>query len=455
MTKNEVFTKIKSVYGRLESFMKKILYTDYYLILVCALVFLGWFYKNAPLGFGSAVVLFCIALLFADDIMPLTVNIFSAVLLIYSQDFSDYVYLWPLVIPLVGCFVFFLIKNGRHKFHFGKMFFPLMAVAYVMIIGGIGYAAKDDFIKSLPDILMIGISVPIVYILYNHYLKRDGNRDISTYFAKTMMYIGIVIALEVIVSMVRSNLSIAEWAFHTKYIDGSNRNDVATYLIITAAMTIYLATRYRQSWIFLAISLFQYFGLLLTFSRGAILFGAISGLLALVFSIIKAPNKKLHLLFVALTAVGVLIIYLILRKDVNAMIDTLLGRGMDSSERIKLYEEAWALFKEHPIFGVGKGYVGANIEPNAMGVYWFHSTIMQVLACMGVVGLVAYIYYYWVRLKILFAHINNSFNLFILAVWVGFEGYSLINPNTFMAYPFMMLIIVTTLLLERVQKDFD
>ncbi|MBD5100547.1 MAG: O-antigen ligase family protein [Clostridiales bacterium] len=435
--------------------MKKILYTDYYLILVCALVFLGWFYKNAPLGFGSAVVLFCIALLFADDIMPLTVNIFSAVLLIYSQDFSDYVYLWPLVIPLVGCFVFFLIKNGRHKFHFGKMFFPLMAVAYVMIIGGIGYAAKDDFIKSLPDILMIGISVPIVYILYNHYLKRDGNRDISTYFAKTMMYIGIVIALEVIVSMVRSNLSIAEWAFHTKYIDGSNRNDVATYLIITAAMTIYLATRYRQSWIFLAISLFQYFGLLLTFSRGAILFGAISGLLALVFSIIKAPNKKLHLLFVALTAVGVLIIYLILRKDVNAMIDTLLGRGMDSSERIKLYEEAWALFKEHPIFGVGKGYVGANIEPNAMGVYWFHSTIMQVLACMGVVGLVAYIYYYWVRLKILFAHINNSFNLFILAVWVGFEGYSLINPNTFMAYPFMMLIIVTTLLLERVQKDFD
>lgn len=455
MTKNEVFTKIKSVYGRLESFMKKFLYTDYYLILVCALVFLGWFYKNAPLGFGSAVVLFCIALLFADDIMPLTVNIFSAVLLIYSQDFSDYVYLWPLVIPLVGCFVFFLIKNGRHKFHFGKMFCPLMAVAYVMIIGGIGYAAKDDFIKSLPDILMIGISVPIAYILYNHYLKRDGNRDISTYFAKTMMYIGIVIALEVIVSMVRSNLSIAEWAFHTKYIDGSNRNDVATYLIITAAMTIYLATRYRQSWIFLAISLFQYFGLLLTFSRGAILFGAISGLLALVFSITKAPNKKLHLLFVALTAVGVLIIYLILRKDVNAMIDTLLGRGMDSSERIKLYEEAWALFKEHPIFGVGKGYVGANIEPNAMGVYWFHSTIMQVLACMGVVGLVAYIYYYWVRLKILFTNINNSFNLFILAVWVGFEGYSLINPNTFMAYPFMMLIIVTTLLLERVQKDFD
>ena len=140
-----------------------------------------------------------------------------------------------------------------------------------------------------------------------------------------------------------------------------------------------------------------------------------------------------------------------MRKDINAMIETFLNRGMDSSERINLYKEAWALFKEHPIFGVGKGYVGTNIEPNAMGVYWFHSTIMQVLACMGIVGLVAYIYYYWVRLKILFTHINNSFNLFILAVWVGFEGYSLINPNTFMAYPFMMLIIVMTLLLERVR----
>ncbi|MDE7078699.1 MAG: O-antigen ligase family protein [Clostridia bacterium] len=455
MIKSKFLINVINIYRKVDSLIKKFLYTDYYLILVCAIVFFGWYSRCAPFGFTAAVVIACIALLFADDILPLTVNLFSAVLIIYSQDFADYTYLWPLAIPLGICFIVFLIKNGKHDFHLGKMFFPLMAVAYALLIGGCGYATKSDLLKSLPDILMIGISIPVIYIVANHYLKRDDKRDIPLYFSKTMMYIGLVICLELIVSLIQRDLPISQWHTSNVIIKGSNRNDTATYLIFTAGMTMYLSTRYRQGWLFLAIGLFQYLCLVMTFSRGAIIFGALSGVFAFALTIIKAPNKKLHLLYIAVTAVAILLLYLILRKDINEMIDSLLDRGMTSNSRLNLFKEAWALFKAHPIFGVGKGYVGVNTHTNGMDVYWFHSTVFQVLACTGIVGLVAYIYYYLVRFKILFANFKYSFNLFVLAVWVGFEGYSLINTGTFIAYPFMALVIVMTLLLERTQQDFS
>ena len=81
-------------------------------------------------------------------------------------------------------------------------------------------------------------------------------------------------------------------------------------------------------------------------------------------------------------------------------------------------------------------------------MYWFHSTLFQVIGSLGIVGLAAYIWYYAVRAKLLFKNIKNTFNLFILAIWIGFEGYCMIDAGTFIPYPNMMLIIVTALLLE-------
>ena len=464
MTKNELWIKtknffnnawayIKKIYNFTDKTVKKFIYTDFYLILVCACVFIGWYTQNVAFGFTSAVVIACIALLFSDDVLPLTVNLFSAIMLLFSVDFDDYTHMWPLVLLFVPCLIVFMVKNGRHEFHFGKMFFPLMAVAYVMLIGGCGVTSRDEFVRALPDFAALGLGVPLIYSVFNHYLKRDENRDIPLYFGKTMMYIGITICIQVIITLAKWDVSISQWHTQTLDIGWATRNRIATYLIFTAGMTLYLSTRYRQGWVFLAIGLFQYACIIMTFSRGAIIFGVISGIIAFILTIIKAPNKKLHLLYIAVIILAALIAYLILRKDINAMISSLLDRGMGSSGRIELYQEAWELFKAHPILGVGKGYVGSNTKINGMGIYWFHNTVFQILACMGIVGAIAYAWYYFARFKILFKNIKNSFNLFVLAIWVGFEGYSLLNTGTFMAYPFMMLVIIMTLFMERAQKD--
>ncbi|MDE5911774.1 MAG: O-antigen ligase family protein, partial [Clostridia bacterium] len=294
-----------------------------------------------------------------------------------------------------------------------------------------------------------------VYILYNHYLKRDEQRDVPLYFSKTMMYIGLVMCFQLITVIAKSNVPVHEWHNVVWDVGWANRNGLATYMIFTAGMTMYLSTRYRQGWIYLALGIFQYACLILTFSRGGIIFGIISGVVALILTIIKAPNKKLHFLYIGIVVLGILIIYLCLLKQINTMFGSLLDRGFGTSNRNKLYREAWELFKAHPLFGAGKGYMGSLAKPSEIGIYWFHSTFFQVIACMGIMGLIAYVYFYVVRLQILFKNIKNSFNLFCLAVFIGFEGYSLINTGTFVAYPCMALVITMTLLLERTQKDFS
>ena len=64
------------------------------------------------------------------------------------------------------------------------------------------------------------------------------------------------------------------------------------------------------------------------------------------------------------------------------------GEG-DGEARIYLYEEAWKLFLQHPIFGVGY----ANFGPMHYGVYT-HSTYAEILSCTGLMGFIPFVCYY-------------------------------------------------------------
>ena len=467
----KVLVCLNTGYNKFQSAMRKILYTDYYLVTVSIVTFFGWLVgwlldqphlqqnpdslTRSPYGAVISVLIACAVLLTADDILPLTINIFSAALLVYSDNIQNYIYLWPLIIPFVICCIIFAIKNGRHKFNKGRLFWPFIAVIYAMLIGGAGVMIKQDFIRVIPEFLMLGLGVPAIYLLYNHFLKDDAKRDIPLYFAKSMMYIGLVMCFQLITVITKSNVPIREW-YNTAWETGwANRNLIATCLVFTAGMTAYLSTRYRQGWIFIGLSVFQYACLILTFSRGGILFGAISAVLVIAFTFIKAPKKIIHGVYLVIVAFVTLIIYIALKDDINAVFVSLLDRGFGTSGRDVLYKEAIELFKAHPLFGVGRGYLGPNYKLNSVGVYWFHSTVLQVAATMGIVGLAAYAYYYYVRFAILFKNFKYSFNLFCLAIFVGFEGYSLINVGTMRAYPCMMLVVVMVLLMERIPQDYS
>ncbi len=443
-----ILQKAKRGYKKYEEFIKKFVYTDFYLLLVAVATFIGWVTQCAPFGIGALTLIVCLVLLGSDDILPITINIFGAALVIYTDDVGSLLSLWPILLPIIPCIIIFAIKNCRHKFRLGKMFYPQIAVSLALLLGGAGVVSSADYGRAASTAILLGLGVLAVYILYNHFLKRDGAHDIPTYFSKVMMYLGMVIALELVVVIIRSDIPVTDWKYSYWDVGWGNRNNIATYLILTAGLTFFLSTKYKHGWIYLAVGAFQYLCIILSFSRGGILFGGISGVIALVFAIVKSKNKKATLISVGVVLAVVLILYFAFMGKVNAIIASLLSRGMDTSGRTELYIEAWELFKSHPFLGGGLGYQGNNFEMSVVGMYWFHSTLFQVLGSMGLVGVAAYAYYYVTRAKLLFKNIKKTFILFILAIWIGFEGYCMIDAGTFLPYPNMMLVIVMTLLLE-------
>ncbi len=453
MSQSNNLQKAKVGFEKYQQFVKKFAYSDFYLLLVSVVIFIGWATKSSIFGIGALTIISCLVLLAADDVLPLCINIFGAVLLVYSFDVSDYIFMLPLLLPLLICLVFFIVRNAKHKFTLGKMFYPQIAVTCALFLGGIGVISVKGYFHAFLDILMLGVGVLLVYMFFNHYLKRDPQRDIALYFAKVMMYLGLVVCIQLIVTIIRRNVPPSLWNEEIWNVGWGNRNSIANYLLLTAPMCFYLSSRYRQGWIYLTLGIFQYLCLILSFSRGGILFGAVSGVCCVIFSIIKAPNRKKYFLYYGIILAVVLAFYLIFIRKINDMLDALIARGFGTSGRSNLYKEAWELFKAHPFLGVGKGYVGIYASTpsnsNAMGIYWFHCNILQVLANMGIVGAAAYLFFYGMRFYLLFKSIKKSFNLFVLAVWLGFEGYCLINTGTFVFYPCMCHVILTSLLLER------
>ncbi len=475
--------KIKDIFNICQGFLRRFAYSDFYFAWISLIVFVGWVSKSAVFGFVSIILTAIVLLLTLDDILPLIACIFNAVLMIFTSDMSVLAPMWPSFIPLGIAIIVFAVRNFNNKFSYGKlafecdysgnmtkmpinkkvlwtlrhynkayglgaMFLPQLLVSIVLLIGGVGVISQESYMSGFPTGLALGFGVLGVYMLCNHYLKRDTKRDTALYFAKMMMYIGIVIVCEMLYHIITRGLRIDQFASDYFDLGWGNRNNVATYLVMTMPMCFYLSTRYRRGFVTFAIGILQMIFIILSMSRGAILAGSLAFVLSLIFVAIKMKNKRQSFVQIGLSVALIGVLLIIFRDKVADVVQALLDRGLESTGRELLYDEAIALFKQHPFLGVGLGYSGDNFNINVMSFYWFHSTFFQVIANMGIVGLAIYLISYLTRLKLVFINIKCTFNLFVLAMWIGFEGYSLIDIGTFSPYPNMMLIIISCLMLE-------
>lgn len=458
MSSSSCFDHTRSVFHKIENKARPFLYSNWYILLICATVFIAWVTECAPFGFAALILISSAVLMLSDDILPLTVNIFAAALMIFSSDVSSYLYLWPLFVVIGISILIFAIRNFKRPIFKGKMLFPMIAVSISLLISGANVTTSAEFMRALPMSLFLGIGVTAVYMLYTVYLKRDNTTDIPRYFANTLVFIGLTVAAELIVVISRADLPLDQWNMSYWDIGWGNRNNIATYFLLLAPMSFYMASRGKHILFYNLSALIMYICLILTFSRGGILFGAIGGVLALIFSVVKSPCKKKQLALL-LSIIGVaLIVYFCLFNRVNTIFESLAKRGYGLSGRDVLWAEAVEMFKQNPWLGRGFGYYGTGPHPvSPIGMYWFHSTFYEIIGKLGVFGIIAYAWYYLARFIILFKNIGHKFNLFVLAAWISFEGYSIMDTGTFVPYPYMMLVIVTIAVLELIgnTKKFE
>ena len=443
--------------SKLQKGLNRFLYTDAYMLLVMAIAFAAWMVESALMGFICMGVLAVIALLVADDLLPVLANLLGCILMLYTGDVDMLLTYWPVVVPIALAFVIFLVRCtyrkvkqiGNHKpFTLGRFFFPYLGVTVALFLGGVGTISTEAYVSSLTSIALLGPGMLLGYWLLANFIKRDSGHNIGRTIAKLLAYFGLFVALEMIVRIVQADLPLAMWEKGRWSLGwAGNRNVIAYMFHFTAPMCLYLFTCYRKTgWAYLLLGVLQYACLFLTYSRGGILAGFAGLLVGVIFMIIKAPDKRVALVSLIAILTAFTVVGMCFLDEFSTVFINLLDRGFDSSGRFDLYREAWAVFKDNLIVGAGMGYQGKVISLNPiLSSYWFHSTVFQVLACMGIVGIVMYLFYYVTRIGFVFKHFRSGYAMFVLVAWIGFEGYSLIDPGTMIPFPqqfFSMLVLL-------------
>ena len=89
--------------------------------------------------------------------------------------------------------------------------------------------------------------------------------------------------------------------------------------------------------------------------------------------------------------------------------------------------------------------------PRSMCIYWYHSTLFQILGSLGLVGVIAYGIQAFYRGRALLK-VKSRFNLFVFIAIIGFAGYSMVNVGYFIPLPNMATLIMIFIIVDRNNK---
>jgi hypothetical protein len=153
------------------------------------------------------------------------------------------------------------------------------------------------------------------------------------------------------------------------------------------------------------------------------------------------------------------VIYILLTVFVGTIpeiIQAMLDNVMISSEepRALMYQYAIEVFLKYPIFGTGLGHDVVYYNPQPMAMFWYHSTIFQIIGSLGLVGIIAYTYQMLMRGKTLI-EAHSKYNLYLFLSILGFAGYSLVNVGYFIPLPFGPTLIMLFIVSERLNKFYQ
>ncbi|MEG1529475.1 MAG: O-antigen ligase family protein [Clostridia bacterium] len=436
--------------------LKSFFYSDAFFIVMLVCAFASWASGYIAIIFVANAVFGTIMLLVLDDIMPVFSLLFFGMCAVSSADpavINGYLPYLAIVSPLVIALIFHIFYYGNN-FHLGKMFVPQLLISFAMMIGGCATISLTRYMGALGSVLLLGVAILVFYFLADNYCHPNKYSKTSTFMAKMLMYVGLLIVIEVITFYIRAGRPPTEWGFMNVHLGWGISNNVATMLLLTAPMCFYLGLKSKMMGVYALIGALQYIGIFLSFSRGGILFAAVTGVVVVIFTLVKAEHKKATLIGFAIAIAVILIFYFAFFDKANAAIVALLKQGAGLSGREDLYNEAWTMFKAHPIFGVGMGFDGNYYIMDVVPFYWFHSTFFQVMGCTGLVGLIAFGYFYFKRYAIVFKNMKrNKFSIFTFFSFLGFEMYSMMDTGTFIPIPFMLLVMLMTVVVEHENKE--
>lgn len=433
--------------------IRKFLISDWFtaVLIIAASVFV--FTNSEIIGTVLFIVVFGLVMALSDDFIPAlqTIVIAScfAIRCKHSyDDFKEFFWLLPPVVILILSH-FFIYRTKLKK---GSCFYGILATSVAVTLGGVGIISAKEYFSpvALGYVFALGFAMLLLYMYMNSALKMRESYVFSDRFAKLMVSIIIMLCICLIEEYFSRR---TELAGGFDILPFQWRNNGSTLLMLAMPFAFYLSAK-NFGWFFVGI--LSYGAILFTGSRGGMIFGLVE--LGICFVVMFILDKR-HRPFIAAIFCVCLVVAFLLRYLLFDIISYTISRLLNPSEneiRLQLIARGIEDFKSNLLFGRGIGYMGNNdVHHNAeFTLCWYHCSPVQIIGSFGIFGIAAYAFLFFSRTKVLLKNFT-FFNVMIYLSYIGLEMMSFVNPGIFAPFPYLFLVTIYFVIMERCNNDDD
>jgi hypothetical protein len=452
----DILSKARTPFLRSSKIFDKIFLSPYFYLLLFAISCAVTIFGKEVAGAVAFVLIICIALVLCEDIFATTLP-FMLLCVFITKCYNSYdtfiKFAW-IAVPAVLSIVFHFVIYSK-KIQIGSTFYGLIGVSVALILGGIGTISLSDYFRpvSLFYVGFLGIGMAIAYILLKSQMCSDRNYDARARLLAIFYIAGLLACF-----MIFWNLHI-NWAKILKYknlfyVQYQAKNNLSTFLMFALPCPFFFASKKGlHNKLHILSPIIMVAAILLSGSRGGLVFGTAELILCyILFSIVDKRNRFIYIAILALF-VGAAIYYsnellhfVFKKKEFSQLIS-------QDEARYRLLSRAWEGYKQNSLFGHGIGYTGNTdiYSPKKGAMTWYHMIIPQIVGSLGSIGILAYGYQFFARMKAVIKGVFTKDRILICALGMSYIGIVLmsqVNPGLFCPFPYSLMTVMIFALID-------
>ncbi|MEG1582091.1 MAG: O-antigen ligase family protein [Clostridia bacterium] len=351
----------------------------------------------------------------------------------------DIIYIAICGVCIISSIIYYFVrnfKNNDRKILGSKRFIGLCIVAVSMVFAGLFYSVNNFYLTLLTLGIVLGFV--LVYVL----LVKCTEGDLKKLVSVSLVTLGVIMITQALVYYIGVENIIENISIKGITFGWAGSSAIAFMFVAIIPSTFYLAYISKKRYAFDILAVVFMLLALITNCRSMLLAVAVVMPACVIYSFIKARDKK-EKLFIGLFY-GIIFVILCITMFTFGR-DIFLGFigniGFNGNGRKEVWTYYINKFIENPIFGVGYftnnsgiAYIGSGIINRA------HDFPLQTLACGGIVGALCFIPYFIQKYKLLFTKFS-MYKMFMVITMVPWSIYALID-NAYLSFPKILMFII-------------
>lgn len=426
---------------KVERFLSSRLYTA--LLIATALAAVALDLQSFAIVFYVAVA--CLILLLPSStsrIIPLFTVVCAMAHTCYgkSEEFSS---VFILAVPLAAAIVFNIIYYKKKIAKGGFTCPALIAVAFAVLIGGLGINDMSEYVKDQNLYYYLGLSVGLVaaYFVSRILWHGEDPKAVRASVLEGLYAGGITCALIILLYYVMDIREFIDTLTVLKpFTINPGRNSIAALMIPGIAAAFYYAQKNIAHFSVIAV---MYLSAVLSASRSNMLFSAAVILLGIIYlAYYDKAHRKAYVTILSIIGASFIVIFPFVLQLLSTRLES--GGFFSSDMRLVLYRQGLEDFVDYPAHGTGIIYGGNSRYDQTAFSYelvWYHNAIVQILGSFGLIGAAAYGTQLCCRIKAVL--LSKSHECMILGLaYVGLIMLSMTEPGIFAPVPTALLLTV-------------